>query len=108
MKRGFEIRNYQQALDFLESKPQKKVDNSCFLFESNGTIFVRLEDLVIVEYRNDGIVIVKNHSRYNARMKRYISSLSPAKIVQKEYQWYVGDEIFFSTMVFENSVWRKE
>ena len=108
MKRiNYNIIDHSSALEFLDSKPQKKIDDSCFVFNSNNTIYIRLDDVDIITYHPDGTIFVTNNANYNSRFKRYINALSPLKIKQKEFQWMIGDKIFFSRMLFQNNEWSK-
>lgn len=111
MKKDFSgIYSYQEALDFLKAANCQTVvlDKDCYLFQAtDNSIYVVLNGLDIVKFNPDGTIIIHNNSTYTARMKRYLSYFVKEKIKQKEFQWYLGEQIFFSTMIFQNGQWRK-
>mgnify|MGYP000952736907 CR=1 FL=1 len=106
MIRGFSISNFEQASNLI-SNGAYKIDDSCYMKRDDTSISIFLDGFEIVTYHSNGVVEIKNHGYYNLRFKRYLSQLSPVKIVQKEYQWYLGEQVFFSSMKFENGEWRK-
>lgn len=109
IRSGYGVKSYETALAFLQRKLIVKIDDSCIMANSlNKCIFIVLDGNEIVKYHEDGRIEVNNHKNYNARTKRYISEFCPVKLKQKEWQWFIGDQIFFSHMIFEtNSGWRK-
>ena len=85
MIRGFSISNFEQASNLI-SNGAYKIDDSCYMKRDDTSISIFLDGFEIVTYHSNGVVEIKNHGYYNLRFKRYLSQLSPVKIVQKEYQ----------------------
>lgn len=107
MKRtGYGIKSYESALSFLDGKSISEIDSKCVIFKMEETISIILEGYEIVKYHSDGRIEVNNFKNYNAHFKRYISEFVPVKLKQKDFQWYLGEQIFFSQMIFENNEWR--
>lgn len=108
MKRsGYGIKSYESALNFLGEKGIAEIDSKCIVLKMNETISIILEGYEIVKYHSDGRIEVNNFKNYNAHFKRYISEFVPVKLKQKDFQWFLGEQIFFSQMIFENNEWRK-
>jgi hypothetical protein len=106
-RKGYNIKSYESALNFLGEKGIVEIDSKCVIFKMEETISIILEGREIVKYHSDGRIEVNNFKNYNLRFKRYISEFVPVKLKQKDFQWYLGEKIFFSQMIFENNEWRK-
>ena len=108
IRSGYGVKSYETAHAFLQGRLIFKIDEHCVVVNSlNSFIFVLLDGNEIVKYHKDGRIEINNHKQYNLRYKRNISEFSPVKLTQKEWQWYLGDQIFFSQMIFENGMWKK-
>jgi len=108
MKRGgYGIKSFETAQAYLGEKNIAEIDNLCVLLKFQNIISVILEGFEIVKYHEDGKIELTNFKKYDRKFKRYLSEFSPVKIKQKEFQWYLGEQIFFSHMIFENNEWRK-
>jgi len=109
MKRGgYGIKSYETAIDYLNGNLRLAIDKWAGVVKSEDSVSVILDGHSIVKFHQNGMIEVDNKKFYTSRFKRYISEFAPVKIKQKEFQWYIGEQIFFSRMNYINGEWKRQ
>lgn len=108
MKReGYGIKSYESAVKYLNGQQRASIDDFADIVKSDDSVSVILDGYSIVKLYENGTIEVDNKKFYTARFKRYISEFVPVKLKQKEFQWYLGEQIFFSKMICLNGEWKR-
>lgn len=92
---GIRRLSYEEGLEKLKGKDQKKLENNTWLVKLNKTTLgVKLHDTVVVYIFKSGVYQLNTGGWQTATTKDRINRYGPATVFQKNNIWYVGDGIF--------------
>lgn len=82
--------NYQNALEILKDRPQKKVANNTYLVRTSpDCIGVRLHDTIVVYLFDDGTTRLNSGGYQTNTTKNRINAFSPLRVKQVKNVWSV-------------------
>ncbi len=84
---------YSKAKDKASGKPLG--NNTRLVRVNETTLAVRLHGTNVVEIHNDGTYTLRSGGWRTATTKDRINKYSPANVSQRNWEWYVGDFVFF-------------
>lgn len=90
---GETVHSFATARRFLNGKDQRKLANNTTVIRlSDDAIGVKLHSTIIVEYYDDGRVILRSGGYHTRTTAQRINQLLPpgAGVFQKDYTWYVS------------------
>lgn len=90
---GETVHSFATARRFLNGKDQRKLANNTTVIRlSDDAIGVKLHSTIIVEYYDDGRVILRSGGHHTRTTAQRINQLLPpgASVFQKAYTWYVS------------------
>ena len=97
--------NYNEAAEIMRKagKPEKKLRYQTYLRKDGKDYVIRFWNTDIVRICPDGAYVLNSGGFFTATTKRRINTYSPAVILQRNYQWYVGgvEQLFYNGMVVD-------
>jgi hypothetical protein len=80
---------YMSARDKNVGKPV--ANNTRIVKVDENTLGVKLHNTVVVQIHNDGTYTLNNGGYLTKTTKDRINEYSPARLYQKKFEWYLGD-----------------
>lgn len=81
------------ASAFLGSKDSKRISANCQLVRvSVNCIALRLHNTEIVQYRDNGMILINTGGYDTNTTKRYINGAAPVSVNTKDFQLYANGE----------------
>lgn len=89
--REHEVKNYQQAKDFLAGKKSRRIAHNTWVeLRDADTIALRYHATDVVTYKANGTVILTNGGWQTVTTKERLNAFSPVSVYQRKYEWFVG------------------
>jgi hypothetical protein len=91
------IENLNDALEFLGGKDERTIAHNTRIVRRDDGIAVRYHYTDIVLYKFDGKVVLNNGGWQTTTTRDRIRMFAPyARLAQKDFTWYVGEERFYN------------
>ena len=88
--------DYATASATIKNRETKKVGNNTYLIRIDPeTIGVKLHNTIVVKIHKNGTYTLNSGGWRTVTTKSRINEFCPVKVVQKKYEWFVGDELFY-------------
>jgi len=96
------MKNYIEALNVLNGRDSRKIDNNTYLKKRDNGIAVMLHETDIITFLPDNTIIFNSGGWRTNTTKERMNSYSPCQINQKNYVWYINGKVYNDGIKFKN------